>query len=167
VTVVQGKGSGLVVALGRTLGTQLHPIFEWAFLIGAWGAVASSLLGVWQSVPYLFTDAWGMLNRRGSPDEARVEVDTKSPIYQGYMIGLATIPAIGLATGFAKLQMVNAIVGAIFMPMLACSLLILNGRSDWVGKENRNRWWTSLFLVLVLAFFLWAGWIKIQSSLWR
>ena len=39
-----------------TLGERLGIAARWTFLIGAWGAIFSSLLGVWQSVPYLFAD---------------------------------------------------------------------------------------------------------------
>ena len=53
---VEGKGAGLIAALAAQLEESLGPVGKWAFLIGAWGAVFSSLLGVWQSVPYIFSD---------------------------------------------------------------------------------------------------------------
>ena len=35
---------------------SLGPSGKWIFLVGFWAAVFSALLGVWQSLPYLFTD---------------------------------------------------------------------------------------------------------------
>ena len=43
-----------------------------AFSVGFWAAVFASLLGVWQSVPYLYADFYGILKKM-SP-EARKEV---------------------------------------------------------------------------------------------
>ena len=34
---------------------------RWTFLVGFWGAVATSMLGVWQGVPYLFADFYGRM----------------------------------------------------------------------------------------------------------
>jgi len=47
------------------------------------------------------------------------------------------------------------VVGAWFFPFLALALLLLNGRSEWVGREYRNRPLTILVLVAVLSFFAW------------
>ncbi len=60
---VDGKGTRLLVDLAEGLQLTFGNfgiVAKWAFLIGAWGAVFSSLLGVWQSLPYLFTDFCNM-----------------------------------------------------------------------------------------------------------
>ncbi|MFW6175596.1 MAG: Nramp family divalent metal transporter, partial [Acidobacteriota bacterium] len=62
---VEGRGAGLIVTLADRLEGALGPAGRWAFLAGGWAAVASSLLGVWQSVPYLFADQWRLLGRGG------------------------------------------------------------------------------------------------------
>ena len=41
------------------------------------------------------------------------------------------------------------------MPMLALVLLLLNGRSKWIGKKFRNGPMTIISLVATLVFFLW------------
>ena len=46
----------LEAALSRLLERLMALCFLAIFLIGFWGAVFSSLLGVWQSIPYLFVD---------------------------------------------------------------------------------------------------------------
>ena len=152
---VEGGGATLVIRLADRLVETLGPLGKWAFLLGAFGAVFSSLLGVWQSVPYLFADLIGM--RAGEPPSRDRVIDTRSKTYLCYLYGLATLPAIGLWVGFARMQKLYAIVGALFMPMLALALLLLNGRARWVGERHRNRPVTSLILLLILVFFLGVG----------
>ena len=65
---VEGEGTQLIVNLSDRLGVELGPAGRWLFLLGATGTVSSSMLGVWQSVPYLFADCWRLLHRRtGDP----------------------------------------------------------------------------------------------------
>ena len=61
---IEGAGATLLVELAEALEGPIGPVGKWMFLIGAWGTVFSSLLGVWQAVPYLFADCW-RLTRRG------------------------------------------------------------------------------------------------------
>jgi Mn2+/Fe2+ NRAMP family transporter len=157
---VEGSGATLVIRLADQLVEQLGLIGKWAFLLGAFGAVFSSLLGVWQSVPYLFTDLWGMMGG-GHPSPER-SIDTRSKAYRWYLYAMATLPMIGLWVGFANMQKFNAIWGALFMPILAITLLILNGRARWVGEGYTNRPLTSAVLVVILLFFLMAGWLTIR-----
>ncbi len=157
---IEGSGATLVIRLADQLVGQLGLFGKWAFLLGAFGAVFSSLLGVWQSVPYLFTDLWGMMGK-GQPSSER-SIDTQSKSYRWYLYAMATLPMIGLWVGFANMQKFNAIWGALFMPMLAMTLLILNGRARWVGEVYKNRPLTSTVLVLILLFFLMAGWLTIR-----
>jgi len=149
---VPGRGVGLIVALADRLGTELGPLGRWAFLLGAWGAVASSLLGVWQSVPYLFSDFWGLRRARKVPAERTV--DTRSLPYRAYLLALATVPVFGLVRSFVVMQKAYAITGALFLPMLAAALLALNGSARRIGERHRNRPWTNAVLVAILAFFL-------------
>lgn len=110
--------------------------------------MASSLLGVWQSVPYLFADQWRLLRGR----EAAETVDTGAAPYRLFLYALATVPAVGVLQGFAAMQRLYAVTGAAFMPILAATLLAL-GRPRWIGPEHRNRPVTNAVLVAILAFF--------------
>jgi len=154
-TALDGKGAGLIVALADRLETVLGVTARWVFILGAWGAVFTSMLGVWQSVPYLFSDFLQHYSRATARD--RNPVDTRSLPYRGYLFALATIPALGMVVDFRTLQQVYAIIGAAFMPMLAAVLLYFNGRADWVGKDFRNGWATRVVLLVALVFFLGAG----------
>ncbi|MCP4641406.1 MAG: divalent metal cation transporter [bacterium] len=151
-TAVEGKGSGLVVALASRLEGPLGPVGRWAFLLGAWGAVFSSLLGVWQSVPYVFADFIGM-SLREPADARRRRVAPASRTYRVYLYALAIVPMVALAYSFKEVQKYYAVFGAFFMPFLAFVLLYLNGRAKWVGKEHTNRPLTVVVLVFTLLFF--------------
>ena len=71
---------------------------------------------------------------------------------------MALLPMAGLFRGFGEVQKIYAVVGAWFFPFLALALLLLNGRSAWVGKTNRNKPLTIVTLVVVLIFFAWIAW---------
>jgi Mn2+/Fe2+ NRAMP family transporter len=158
---ITGKGAGLLVTLSDRLGESVGSVGRWAFLLGALGAVFSSLLGVWQAVPYIFADVW-RLSFRGADDAIApgAAVDTRGIAYRGYLVAIAVIPMAGLLVSFREIQKLYAVIGAAFMPLLAVLLLILNGRADWVGVDMRNRWPALTGLVVTLGFFGWVAWTK-------
>lgn len=156
---VEGKGTTLIVQLANQLSTKLGSVGKWAFLLGAFAAIFSSLLGVWQSIPYLFCDLWGMIQKRTAPNH---QVSTDSPPYRFFLYALAIVPMIGLWIGFAAMQKTYGIFGAIFIPMLALVLLLLNTRTAWIGEKHRNHPLTSILLFLILLFFLSAGFLSIR-----
>jgi Mn2+/Fe2+ NRAMP family transporter len=160
---VKGGGATLLVDLADQLAHAMGPGFKWLFLIGAWGAVFSSLLGVWQSVPYLFADFWQLLGNADT--EIHRSVDTRGRPYQAYLFALAVIPAVGLWLPFAKAQKWYAVFGALFIPMLALVLLALNGRSRLVGRQYRNSRITAALLIACLALFILFLWFKVRSML--
>lgn len=157
---LSGKGATLVVDLANRIGEQTHPSVEILFLAGAWAAVFSSLLGVWQAVPYLFADFRHLQSQHRSLSADQFtpyQVNTRGRAYRGYLLALALVPLLGLGYDFQIAQKAYSIFGALVMPMVALTLLLLNGREAWVGKSLRNRWWTSLALVIILGFFAWVG----------
>ncbi len=162
-TVIEGKGAGLIVALAENLDTTLGPVGKWLFLVGVWGAVSSSLLGVWQSVPYLFTDFCLLIRRR--EDGQRTAVSTQSWLYRGYLVALAIIPMLALPYGFKSLQKAYAIFGAAFMPFLALVLIYLNGSTRLIGAPCKNRLVSNLALAAIVLFFAAAAWMKIARTL--
>jgi len=156
---IEGRGASLLVTLSDRLVENLGSTGRWVFLVGALGAVFSSLLGVWQAVPYLFADLWGLLREQGLEGQnGETRVDTRSPAYRGYLAFIAILPMAGLFRGFGEVQKFYAVVGAWFFPFLALTLLLLNGRSAWVGPANRNRPVTVAVLLGVLLFFGWIAW---------
>jgi Mn2+/Fe2+ NRAMP family transporter len=163
---VEGRGAGLVVTLADALGEPLGPAGRWVFLAGAFGAFFSSLLGVWQAVPYIFADYWSFA--RGSmPSDgpALPPVDTRGLPYRAYLLGLAVVPMLGLLVSFREVQKVYAVFGALFVPLLAVTLLVLNGRADWVGPRLRNRPATAVLLAATVVLFLFFGYLQVRRQL--
>lgn len=154
--VIEGQGTTLLVSLADRLEGPLGVWGRGLFLIGAFGAVFSSLLGVWQSIPYLFADSWRLITKPFDP-AVQEPVDTNGLPYRGFMIALGIVPMIGLFWGFQQVQKFYTITGALFFPFLALALLIWNGRSDWVGSQYKNHPITSVALIGVLVFFSWLG----------
>jgi Mn2+/Fe2+ NRAMP family transporter len=135
-------GSAAEDRLGR--GTELRLVF----LIGVWGAMLTSLIGVWQGVPYLFAETiqqW--TGRRHEP------VDPRRWLYRGGLLFLALPPMILLAIGRPVwlVQLYTALSG-LFMPLLAGTLLWLNRQPALVGGLRLGRAAT-IALALALALF--------------
>lgn len=155
---IEGGGAGLIVSLADSLESSLGQTGRWLFLIGAFGAVFSSLLGVWQAAPYLFADIWDLfLKKTATRRKTGALVDRRSLPYRTYLFAIAIVPMLGLIVQFREIQKIYAIIGAAFIPMLAALLLILNGRRKWVGAST-NRPSTVLALIVILLFFGWIAW---------
>ena len=150
---LEGKGAGLITALADRLEEPLGPVGRWMFLIGAWGAVFSSLLGVWQSIPYIFADFVGLWKKE-SDDTRAIRVATTSKTYHGYLLFIAIAPIVLLLIKFQTIQKFYAVFGAMFIPFLAFALVFLNTRSKLIGARYRNRWWTNALLVATCAMFI-------------
>ncbi len=151
---ISGSGARVAPILAEQLGAILGPAGRLLFLVGFWGAVFSSLLGVWQSVPYLFADFMAL--RRGDDQATRDATDfAKTRGYRACLIGLAVIPLPVLFVSVKQAQLAYAVLGSLFMPLLALTLLILNNRRDWVGDRFRNGWAANAVLGFTLLFFAW------------
>jgi Mn2+/Fe2+ NRAMP family transporter len=162
----KGGGATLVVQLANLLEASTGTVGKWAFLLGAWSAIFSSLFGVWQAVPYLFADFWRMSRQAGTGPVTIVEKQkiSGSRAYKVYLFLIASVPMAGLVVDFSQVQKVYAIFGAMFLPMLALVLLILNGKADWVG-QHRNKPVTTVILGGTLIVFLFFGYLQIRSQL--
>ncbi|MDQ7064455.1 MAG: Nramp family divalent metal transporter [candidate division KSB1 bacterium] len=151
-------GTGIVLALADRLAEVLGPTGKWVFLVGFWGAVFSSMLGVWQGVPYLFAD-FLQAYRGQTPQNVR----TDSKPYRWYLLYLAFPPMLVLIFGRPVwIIVLYSILGALFMPFLAATLLILNNRREWV-QSFRNGLWMNLLLILSLVLFAYLGWNQLVT----
>jgi len=77
-------------------------------------------------------------------------------------------PLVTLWQSIDAIQLIYAVLGAAFFPFLALTLLIMNNREAWVGKQFRSGWLTNLLLFATLAFFLYAGYLHLcdQVNSW-
>jgi len=142
-------GNEMVLAVATRMGVTAGDAGKWCFLIGFWGAVFSSMLGVWQGVPYLFAD----FVHEWRNTEGEKIIDTRSAAYRAYLAFLAIPPMILLWAGKPVwVVLIYSVAGAAFMPLLAGLLLYMNGVRDWLGPL-RNRWFVNLALLAALALF--------------
>lgn len=164
---VEGQGTGIAVALADQLGLVLGPAGRWVFLAGFWGAVFSSLLGVWQSAPYLFAD-FVALRRRAAGGGAGPAAPTdlsQTAAYRGYVvtIGVVSLPLLWFSV--TQIQLVYGVLGAMFMPFLAVTLLVLNNRTDWVGARFRNGARVNAVLVAIVVVFAVMGALQLSNRM--
>ena len=67
----RSRDAQAVPKMAEMLGTMLGPFGVYAFSVGFWAAVFASLLGVWQSVPYLYADFYGIVKKLPPDERAR------------------------------------------------------------------------------------------------
>ena len=147
---VEQGGAALAVQMADRLAEAVGPLGRAVFLAGFWGAVFSSLLGVWQSIPYMFADCI-------RAQDASAEQLRRSKAYRCWLLLIAVVPLFLLNASVKQIQLVYGIFGAMFLPLLALTLLVMNNRLQWVGKPFRNPPWINAVLAAALVFFAWLG----------
>ena len=154
-----------VPTMAAVLGTLLGPFGRYAFAIGFWAAVFASLLGVWQSIPYLFADFFGVM--KGASLEQRREMTrvTSTP----YRLALLFVTLVPLPFAFTGRPLfvivIFTVVGSLFIPFLAATQLYLNNRLRWTTSVPRNHWLTNVVLFGILALFVVVGVQEIVAAL--
>jgi hypothetical protein len=88
-----------------------------------------------------------------------------TPAYRLYLLALAVFPLSLLWLKVQLVQYVYGLIGALFMPFVALTLLLLNNRVGLVGREFKNGWVVNLLLALTLAFFSLVGVRELAASL--
>jgi len=153
-------GPDMVLGVASQLEAVVGPFGKWCFLVGFWSAVFSSMLGVWQGVPYLFAD---FVQQYTYQPEQPSRINTRSPAYRGYLVYLALPPMLLLlADEPVWLVVIYAVAGAFFMPVLSGLLLLMNNRRAWLG-DLKNGLLTNLVLlgsILVFGLLLYTEIIK-------
>lgn len=77
---------------------------------------------------------------------------TRTLSYRLFLIGLAFLPLLSLRFTVKRIQLVYAVLGALFMPLLALTLLLLNNRREVIPPEFRNTWVVNFWLGEGLVF---------------
>ncbi len=142
-------GDAIREATTQRFGATAGGTAAMVFLVGVWGAIFTSTLGVWNGVPYIFADFLNTL--RGSYGE---RVETTGAVYRGFLLFLAFPPmALLFLDRPIWIIKIYTLTGGLFMPLLAGTLLWLNSRRSLVG-EMRNGFVATGTLVLALVLFL-------------
>lgn len=153
--------SGLLV-LGEALDDRYGGWARTLFLVGFLAVTSTSLLGVWNGVSLMFTD-WTRTIRlpHGKAADAgdamtrfaSGEAERSLP-FRGYLLWL-TVPPMALLfidRPFG-LTLVYGVLGSVFMPFLAITLMLLLN-STRVAREGRSGWVSNLFLGAASLLFL-------------
>jgi hypothetical protein len=164
---LEGAGIRLAGQLAEQLAVALGPWGRWIFLLGFWGAVFSSLLGVWQSAPYLMADFLRLRsNQRTGSTASPLAIDLKQTVaYRAFLVAIAVVPLANLWLSVERIQLAYAVMGAMFMPLLAVTLLILNNQARWVGERLRNPWWINGVLVCTVLLFAYVGYLQLTGQM--
>lgn len=152
------EGSNGVVEMAGMLGEALGRAGELLFLVGFWAAVASSIVGVWQGVPYIFSETAIRLKDR--PDGA-VEFSTRGKWYRAFLLLMTFPPMVLLVIDRPVWLVVSySALGSLFMPFLAVTMLVMNNRSKDLG-DHRNGVWANLGLAACVVLFGYLMWIQL------
>lgn len=151
----------LIINLSGKLKDVSGNIGSGIFLVGAWAAIFSSLLGVWQSVPYLFADFWRTF-RRSKSEISILVVDTKSKPYKYFLLAMAFLPLFGLSYKFVLIQKVYAVLGSLVIPFISLALLLLNRKKNVDKYANKTT--TDIVLLLTILLFIYIGIPEILNS---
>ncbi len=146
-----------VPKMAAALGALLGNFGRFAFSAGFWAAVFASLLGVWQSVPYLYADFYGIVKKMSPADRIEVVKVTSTP----YRLALAFITLVPLPFAFTgrpiAVIVIYTIVGSLFVPFLAATLLYMNNKVKWTEPVPHNAWYTNVLLGAILLLFAIVG----------
>jgi hypothetical protein len=116
-------------------------------------------------VPYLYADIYGIVTGLSIDERRQVTQVTSRP----YRLGLAFITVAPLPFAFTgqplTIVVVYTIIGSLFVPFLAATLLYLNNRVRWADAQvPRNAPLTNLLLVAILGLFLYVGVQEVVSA---
>ena len=135
--IVLGEEDGSLVDLADLLAQRYGPVMGPFFLVGFFAASFSSLLGVWNGVSLMFADMVANLRGRAQGHTDRA---AGSRTYRGYALWLTFPPMLLLLLGKPYgLIVAYGVLGALFMPFLAITLLLLLNSSR-VPSAWRNGW---------------------------
>ncbi|ETP67150.1 hypothetical protein G159_18565 [Planococcus glaciei CHR43] len=162
-TGIEINGEEGLVSLSNLYSDEFGSFARWLFLIGAWSAAFSSLLGVWNGVPYLFADFVRMVRKKGTDSDRKVS--KKDFAYRAYLLWLTFPPMLLLFFGQPVLLVIlYGALGALFMPFLAISLMLLLN-SKRVDREFRNGWVTNTVLTACVVVFVYLGAVELMKLL--
>jgi Mn2+/Fe2+ NRAMP family transporter len=156
-----------VPKMAEMLGTMLGAFGVYAYSIGFWAAVFASLLGVWQSVPYLYADYYSVITK-ASPEQRLALTKVTSTPYRLALVFITLAPLPFAFLGQPLLVIVAyTIIGSLFIPFLAATLLYLNNRVRWTSPVAHNHWTTNALLVAILLLFAAVGAQEAMNSAQR
>lgn len=150
-TDVNISGEKGLVDFASILGNELHPAVKYLFLVGFWSASFTSVLGVWNGVPYLFADFIRTIRHQNISNDDL----SKTKAYRFFVLWLTFPPMllhfIGKPVG---LIIAYGALGSIFMPFMAFTLIYLLNKKKYVGTIDRHQWLSNIGLGVSILLFI-------------
>ncbi|GAB3104238.1 divalent metal cation transporter [Aestuariicella hydrocarbonica] len=149
-------GSRGLLDLAGVLESRYGSIWSIIFLLGFWASSFSSLLGVWHGVSLMFADFvahWLAAKEDPAKLGAHSEPVPSQQHARWYMLWL-TFPSMALLFMDRPFMLIvgYGVLGALFMPFLAITLLLLLNRSS-LPREWRNGWLSNGLLAMTCVIF--------------
>ncbi|KFZ83025.1 iron transporter [Amycolatopsis sp. MJM2582] len=159
------SGDKGLLFLGDTLAADYGQWARIPFLIGFFAVSFTSVIGVWHGVSLLFADWWRILrlpaNTTESVEAYEKKAGERSVAYRGYVLWLTFPPmALLFLDQPFQLTVIYGVLGALFMPFLAATLLVLLNTSR-VPREGRSRWLSNGLLGICLAMFAYLAYTEV------
>ena len=156
--------SQAVTRLAEMLGSTVGQAGFYVYSLGFWAAVFAALLGVWQSVPYLYADFYAIWKKASFEERSALTQVGSTP----YRVALAYVTLAPIPFAFLGrplfIIVTYTIVGSLFLPFLAATLLWLHRKARWDDRVPRNGWITTALLILVLVLFAVIGAREIREA---
>jgi Mn2+/Fe2+ NRAMP family transporter len=153
-----------LLALVDPMQDRFGLLARWAFLIGFWAVATGAMLGAWNGGAHLFADCVRTI-REVPDEEASDYLSEKSIFFRAFLAWMSFPPMILLAFGEpVLLVIVYASLGALFLPFLAITLLILLN-SQRVTPEYRNRLVSNVVLAVSVIPFIVVGVQEVLGTL--
>ncbi len=156
-----------VPRMAGALSTVTGPVGFSIYSIGFWAAVLASLFGVWQTIPSIFADCYCLL-RRLPQDQRQAAIRPGTMPYRTALLFMAatSVPFSFLGSPLA-IVIAFTVLGSLFIPFVAATLLYLNNRVPFLAPMRSNRLATNLVLVLIVILFAVVGAMEITGLLGR
>jgi len=156
----------LLIQLAGALRDRVGEGGYWLFVLGLWGGVFSSVIGVLNGIPYLFSHLVAMIREVPERDQQAYLAAT-SVWYRGFLLFLVFPPLVLLVVQKPLVAAVlYTILASLITPFIAATLLYMNNRRAWMGKAVYGKV-VNIILVVVLALFLFLLATEIQEQVNR
>ena len=153
-----------VSRMAGQLAESVGPIGFYVYSIGFWAAVVASLFGVWRTIPRVFADCYSLLLSRA--ENQRDATKAGSPQFHSALAFMALISVPFVLAGRPLLVVVAfTVLGSVFVPFVAATLLYLNNRVRWSAPIRHNGPVTNIILGAILLLFLAVGAVELLSLL--
>lgn len=144
------EDDGALLRVAPILDREFGEPMRWLFLVGFWATSFTSVVGAWNGIGLMFADfaesVTARLRGREIPSVDK-RATSSSWWFRGYVLWMTFPPMVLLLLGEPiAVVIAYGVLGSVFLPFLALTLLWLLNRSARVPREHRNGWLSNVGL---------------------